>query len=165
MRRGRVKLSMSGTSCAVAAIIIMIKRNEITLRLTLIMTPCWLIMDKALKRGKNRYDGQHGCRIRKTTLPDSRYRTTAIDPLRYLPPPGVNRSADGGVASSQPVSLLPTRRKVYNALRISKHRRFNGRARLPKLYTRVSIPFSPARTTTFTMSYLQLHEIYSNFPV
>ncbi len=26
---------------------------------------------QSVKAGKNRYDGQHGCRIRKTTLPDS----------------------------------------------------------------------------------------------
>lgn len=38
-----------------------------------------------------------------------RYRATAIDPLRYLPPQGSNRNADGELIASQQVCPLPTR--------------------------------------------------------
>ncbi len=63
----------------------MISTMKITLRLTLIMTPCWLIMGKALKRGKNRYDGSTDAASVRLHF-QIRYRATAIDPLRYLPP-------------------------------------------------------------------------------
>ncbi len=39
---------------------------------------------KALK-GQNRYDGQHGCRIRKTTLPD--FATGRRPSIRCVTPP------------------------------------------------------------------------------
>lgn len=73
-----------------------------------------------------------------------RYRATAIDPLRYLPPQGSNRSADGELIASQPVSLFANQSVRFIMLYASQSGRSSMVEReLPKLYTRVRFP-SPA---------------------
>ncbi len=49
---------------------------------------------------KNRHYGEHGCGICSLHF-QIRYRATAIDPLRYLPPRAASQNADGELISSQ----------------------------------------------------------------